>query len=96
MQNLSTRLYEIRIKVEKLVEENRLLKNENDSMRDRIEGLERTVELQKNTLSELTEQNKLIKLAKNLNLEDSDTEEVKNKVNELIREIDRCIDLLNE
>ncbi len=96
MQNLSTRLSEIRIKVEKLVEENRLLKNENESMRDRIEGLERTVELQKNTLSELTEQNKLIKLAKNLNPEDSDTEEIKNKVNELIREIDRCIDLLNE
>ena len=96
MQNLSTRLSEIRIKVEKLVEENRLLKNENESMRDRIEGLERTVELQKNTLSELTEQNKLIKLAKKLNPEDSDTEEIKNKVNELIREIDRCIDLLNE
>ena len=96
MQNLSTRLSEIRIKVEKLVEENRLLKNENESMRDRIEGLERTVELQKNTLSELTEQNKLIKLAKKLNPEDSDTEEIKSKVNELIREIDRCIDLLNE
>ena len=96
MQNLSTRLSEIRTKVEKLVEENRLLKNENESMRDRIEGLERTVELQKNTLSELTEQNKLIKLAKNLNPEDSDTEEIKSKVNELIREIDRCIDLLNE
>jgi hypothetical protein len=47
-------------------------------------------------LSELTEQNKLIKLAKNLAPEDSDTEELKNKVNELIREIDRCIDLLNE
>ncbi|MFN4915129.1 MAG: hypothetical protein ACK5FT_07400 [Sphingomonadales bacterium] len=96
MQNLSTRLSEIRTKVEKLVEENRLLKNENESMRDRIEGLERTVELQKNTLSELTEQNKLIKLAKNLAPEDSDTEEIKNKVNELIGEIDRCIDLLNE
>jgi len=58
--------------------------------------LERTVELQKNTLSELTEQNKLIKLAKNLTLEDSDTAEMKTKVNELIKEIDRCIDLLNE
>jgi regulator of replication initiation timing len=96
MQNLTTRLADIRVKVEKLVQENRLLKNENESMRDRIEGLERTVELQKNTLSELTEQNKLIKLAKNLTPEDSDTEEMKNKVNELIREIDRCIDLLNE
>ena len=96
MQNLTARLSEIRIKVENLLQENRLLKNENESMRDRIEGLERTVELQKNTLSELTEQNKLIKLAKNLAPEDSDTEEIKNKVNELIREIDRCIDLLNE
>ena len=96
MQNLTTRLADIREKVEKLVQENRLLKNENESMRDRIDGLERTVELQKNTLSELTEQNKLIKLAKNLTPEDSDTEEMKNKVNELIREIDRCIDLLNE
>ena len=96
MQNLTGRLSEIRIKVENLLQENRLLKNENESMRDRIEGLERTVELKKNTLSELTEQNKLIKLAKNLTPEDSDTEEMKNKVNELIREIDRCIDLLNE
>jgi regulator of replication initiation timing len=96
MQNLTTRLADIREKVEKLVQENRLLKNENESMRDRIDGLERTVELQKNTLSELTEQNKLIKLAKKLAPEDSDTEELKNKVNELIREIDRCIDLLNE
>jgi regulator of replication initiation timing len=48
MQNLTTRLADIRVKVEKLVQENRLLKNENESMRDRIEGLERTVELQKN------------------------------------------------
>ena len=96
MQNLSTRLSEIRTKVEKLVHENRLLKNENESMRDRIEGLERTVELQKNTLSELTEQNKLIKLAKNFPATGTDQFEMKIKINELVREIDRCIDLLNE
>ena len=95
MQNLTARLSEIRIKVEKLIQENQLLKNENESMRDRIEGLERTVKLQKNNLSGLTEQNKLIKLAKNLAPEDWDTEEMKKNVNELIREIDRCIDLLN-
>ena len=96
MENLSIRLAAVRDKVENLLKENSLVKGENDAMRDRIAALERTVELQKNTLSELTEQNKLIKLAKNLTPEDSDTEEMKNKVNELIREIDRCIDLLNE
>jgi hypothetical protein len=96
MENLSIRLAAVRDKVENLLKENSLVKGENDAMRDRIAALERTVELQKNTLSELTEQNKLIKLAKNLTLEDSDTAEMKTKVNELIKEIDRCIDLLNE
>jgi regulator of replication initiation timing len=96
MENLSIRLAAVRDKVENLLKENSLVKGENDAMRDRIAALERTVELQKNTLSELTEQNKLIKLAKNLTLEDSDTAEMKPKVNELIKEIDRCIDLLNE
>jgi regulator of replication initiation timing len=96
MENLSIRLAAVRDKVENLLKENSLIKGENDAMRDRIAALERTVELQKNTLSELTEQNKLIKLAKNLTLEDSDTAEMKTKVNELIKEIDRCIDLLNE
>ena len=96
MENLSIRLAAVRDKVENLLKENPLVKGENDAMRDRIAALERTVELQKNTLSELTEQNKLIKLAKNLTLEDSDTAEMKTKVNELIKEIDRCIDLLNE
>ena len=96
MENLSIRLAAVRDKVENLLKENSLVKGENDAMRDRIAALERTVELQKYTLSELTEQNKLIKLAKNLTLEDSDTAEMKTKVNELIKEIDRCIDLLNE
>ena len=96
MENLSIRLAAVRDKVDNLLKENSLVKGENDAMRDRIAALERTVELQKNTLSELTEQNKLIKLAKNLTLEDSDTAEMKTKVNELIKEIDRCIDLLNE
>lgn len=96
MENLSIRLAAVRHKVENLLKENSLVKGENDALRDRIAALERTVELQKNTLSELTEQNKLIKLAKNLTLEDSDTVEMKTKVNELIKEIDRCIDLLNE
>jgi hypothetical protein len=52
--------------------------------------------LQKNTLAELTEQNKLIKLAKNFPATGTDHFEMKIKINELVREIDRCIDLLNE
>lgn len=55
-----------------------------------------TLQVQKNTINELTEQNKLIKLAKEMSTEKADTHELKIKINELIRDIDRCIDLLND
>ncbi len=55
-----------------------------------------TLQVQKNTINELIEQNKLIKLAKEMSTEKGDTHELKIKINELIRDIDRCIDLLND
>lgn len=96
MEGLEHRLTVIRLKVERLLEENRQLQVENALLKTRTEELEKTMELQKNTIGELTERNKMIKLAKNLSLSGSDSFDVKIKINELIREIDRCIDLLNE
>jgi chromosome segregation ATPase len=55
-----------------------------------------TLQVQKNTINELTEQNKLIKLAKEMSVNKTDNHELKIKINELIRDIDRCIDLLND
>jgi regulator of replication initiation timing len=96
MDNLAQRLLEIRRKVEVVLSENRALKEENLQLAERLQEAEKRVELQKNTLSELTEQNKLIKLAKNFPATGTDNFEMKIKINELVREIDRCIDLLNE
>ena len=69
---------------------------ENTQLQDRIITLENTINLQKNSLAELKEENKLIKLAKNLSANDSDNHDLKIKINELVKDIDRCIDLLNE
>lgn len=96
MQDYQQRLEIIYQKVKNLLDENTRLNAELQRDRERIADLERTVELQKNALSELTEQNKLIKLAKNFSNSGSDGFEMKIKINELVREIDRCIDLLNE
>ena len=96
MDNLAQRLSEIRRKVEVVLSENRTLKEENKLLSERLQEAEKRVELQKNTLTELTEQNKLIKLAKNFPATGTDQFEMKIKINELVREIDRCIDLLNE
>lgn len=96
MEGLEHRLTVIRLKVERLLEENRQTREENAQLKVRLQEMEKVVELQKNTLSGLTEQNKMIKLAKNLSLSGTDGFDVKIKINELVREIDRCIDLLNE
>ena len=93
---LKIRLGEIRTKVENLLGENNRLRRELNAQSQRVAELEETLERQKNTVSEITEQNKMIKLAKNLSLSGSDNFDVKIKINEVVREIDRCIDLLNE
>ena len=90
------RLSRIRTKVEEVVEENVSLKRESMVLLEELEGLKKTIALQKNALAELKEENKLIKLAKNLSANDSDNHDPKIKINELVKDIDRCIDLLNE
>ncbi len=71
-------------------------KNEILELQNEISSLKNTIEIQKNTLNELKEQNKIIKLAKEMSPDHADNHELKIKINELVRDIDRCIDLLNE
>jgi len=76
--------------------EKRQLKIKISDLEEEIALKENTIEIQKNTLNDLKEQNKLIKLAKEMSPDKSDNHELKIKINELVRDIDRCIDLLND
>ncbi|MFM8994645.1 MAG: hypothetical protein ACKOI1_00165 [Bacteroidota bacterium] len=90
------RLSRIRLRVEEVAQENVSLKQANSTLTEELEGLKKTIALQKNALAELKEENKLIKLAKEMSMSGSDVHDLKIKINELVRDIDRCIDLLNE
>jgi len=79
-----------------LESEKRLLKIKISDLEEEIALKENTIEIQKNTLNDLKEQNKLIKLAKEMSPDKNDNHELKIKINELVRDIDRCIDLLND
>jgi chromosome segregation ATPase len=73
-----------------------LAKDQITKLEESILMHESMIQVQKNTINELTEQNKLIKLAKEMSVTKADNHELKIKINELIRDIDRCIDLLND
>jgi len=90
---------EIQLLNSQLEKKQALLEESNDQIRELEEEnllKENTLEIQKNTINDLKEQNKLIKLAKEMSEESTDNHDLKIKINELIRDIDRCIDLLNE
>jgi len=82
LEETDDQIRQLKIRISELEEENLLKEN--------------TLEIQKNTINDLKEQNKLIKLAKEMSEESTDNHDLKIKINELIRDIDRCIDLLNE
>ena len=96
MQNLQSRLNLIKQKVEMLMAERIRLQGDLDNANNRINVLENELNQQKSDTIMLKEQNKMIKLAKNLSKEGKDTFDVKIKINQVLKEIDKCIDILND
>ena len=68
---------------------------ENQQLKTRNGELEHALDEQKNVLTELEEQNKVVKIAKAVTEDDDDRREQKKRLNELVREVDKCIALLN-
>ena len=61
---------------------------ENTELKDKLAAYEGQVK-------QLKEQTKILKLTKGVNLSDKDNSEVKQSINEFIKEIDKCIAMLN-
>ena len=75
------RLARIRGMVVEVVLENVSLKTENLALAQELEELKKTIALQKNALAELKDENKLIKLAKEMSMSGSDVHDLKIKIN---------------
>lgn len=78
-------------KVEKLIQFHNRLKEDYSKLSLENEALIRKIEDQKNKLNKLEDSNKVIKLAKVLSADEAKSVEIKNKINELVREIDKSI-----
>ncbi len=82
-------------KVKELVKRYAELKRRNTAMETELGELRKTVDSQKEAIKNLEDKNKIIKLAKSLADSNPDTAAMKYKINELVREIDKCIAQMN-
>ena len=93
---MDTTIAAIRTHVRKLIDENNQLRSqasqhaeELGQLRDRVSSLEAQ-------LAEQTEKEQVLRMAQSLGGEAADNSAAKRRINELVREIDKCIALLNK
>ena len=97
MNSSASRIKIVHRQVEKLIEEIALLKNDKNEMINTNLALVKEIDVQKRELEDLNQKMQTLKLAKSIRGDDKpqETKELKRKINEYIKEIDRCIALLN-
>jgi len=93
MKDISILVSGVKKKAEKLVEKQTLLIERNNKLLDEIEKIKRELTDKNQQVSELNDKVKLLKIAGSVGGES--TKEVKLKINEMVREIDKCIAQIN-
>lgn len=83
-------------KVERLVSEYQEVKSINTQLKHKLLTLQDQLEKKRQNVSELKDKNKILKVSASLQGEEQDTQAARQRINELVREIDKCIALLNK
>jgi len=95
MQEVTLIISSLEKKTKELIRSHSELKRRNTTLESDLSELRKTVDSQKEAIKNLAEKNKIIKLAKSLTESNPDTAAMKYKINELVREIDKCIAQMN-
>lgn len=94
MSKQETLISGIEGKLGKLLDRYRLLQEQNEQYRNEVRNLKETIEALKRRVMELEERIRTVTLTKTIENKEG-TAEAKTRINELVREIDKCIGLLN-
>ncbi len=86
----------IEIKIATLLKQHEQLKLDYLEVLKHKQELEQNIEIHKNTISNLVDKNKLLKIASEIQLSLADKKELKQKINQYIQELDECIRLLSD
>jgi predicted nucleic acid-binding Zn-ribbon protein len=83
-------------KTERLMELCSALQEENDLLKLENQSLSSAVKVSKEKIDELEQKLKVIKMAKSFSETNEKTLDIKQKINEFVQEIDKCIVLLKK
>ena len=89
-------LNNLKINVRQFFIEFENIENEKKALEQNILGLKNEIELLKQEKSEISRKNEQLRLATHLLSGVDENREAKQKINKLVREIDKCIALLNK
>ncbi len=93
MNDLTLNIGDLKAKIEKLIKLHQELKKENEQLASDKENLQKTINDQKVTIEALEKNNKAIEASKSEE-QSKIVIDTKEKINELVQEIDNCIALL--
>lgn len=97
MKELLEKLQEVGEKADYLTQRSTLLVQENRGLRIRVAELEQALGTKESEIKDLSNKLELAKLARGMEVGNStQSEELKNKINEYIREIDQCLKLIGD
>ncbi|MDG1476306.1 MAG: hypothetical protein P8Q14_04105 [Vicingaceae bacterium] len=94
MKDISNLVSGVRKKTEKLVAKQALLIEKNEKLSNEVTRIREELTEKNQQISELNDKVKLLKIAGSVGGGES-TKEVKLKINEMVREIDKCIAQIN-
>lgn len=95
MKSIASIVKGLKSKTEKMLHLQEALQKDNDQLKLKISKLQSRVEELETSKSKLEDQYKVLKLARNVSGDNDKNLAIKLKINELVREIDKCIAQLN-
>lgn len=96
MSVIAKKLDQVLDRTQKLVDLSKALQEHNDLLNLENEQIKVALETSENKRKELEEKLRVLKMAKSLEGSNEKTLDIKQKINEFVREIDKCIVLLNK
>tara|TARA_B100000927_G_scaffold162971_1_gene131380 strand:+ start:1101 stop:1382 length:282 start_codon:yes stop_codon:yes gene_type:complete len=89
-------IYSIEIKIKNLIDRYNQLKLENSNLLKNNNDLKLVLDEKNNKIVELQNKVKLMNITKNVDRSKDEVKSTRLKINEYVREIDKCIALLNK